>query len=59
LIWTGIATLCVGFCKEIVYRGIIIVEFKNHNAEWQVRLNSSLLFGLAHIWNSLEAKKFK
>ena len=53
LMWTALATLGVGFCEEIVYRGITVVGFRSHYAEWQVWLFSSLLFGLIHVWNSL------
>ena len=51
LVWAALATLGVGFCEEIVYRGITVVGFRSRYAEWQVWLFSSLLFGLIHIWN--------
>ena len=59
LIWTAIATLGVGFCEEIVYRGITVVGFRSHYAEWQVWLFSSLLFGFIHIWNSLAGQSLQ
>ena len=51
LVWAAVGTLMVGFCEEIVYRGIAVVGFRPAYSELRVWLFSSLLFALLHAWN--------
>lgn len=52
LIATLIATLLVGFCEELVYRGTSVVGLRASRPEWQVWLFSSMMFSLLHGWNA-------
>ena len=43
----------VGFCEELVYRGLLVVSFRSTLAEPMVWLWSSVAFGLLHSINVL------
>lgn len=53
LLWAAVGTLGVGFCEEIVYRGLAVVGFRAGHRELHVWLYTSLLFMLLHAWNVL------
>lgn len=53
LLYIGIGVALVGFCEELVYRGLVVVSFRSTLAESQVWLWSSVAFGLLHAINFL------
>lgn len=53
LLWIGTAVALVGFCEELVYRGLLVVSFRSTLAEPMVWLWSSVAFGLLHSINFL------
>ena len=53
LLWIGVAVALVGFCEELVYRGLLVVSFRSTLAEPMVWLWSSVAFGLLHSINFL------
>lgn len=58
LLWAALGTLGVGFCEEVVYRGIAVVGFRERMPEWMVWLFSSLLFALIHFWNTFAGQSW-
>lgn len=58
LFWAALGTLGVGFCEEVVYRGIAVVGFRERMTEWMVWLFSSLLFALIHFWNTFAGQSW-
>ena len=53
LLWIGIAVALVGFCEELVYRGLEVVSFRSSLREVHVWLWSSVAFSLLHSINFL------
>ncbi|RLE24665.1 MAG: hypothetical protein DRJ50_04330 [Actinobacteria bacterium] len=51
LLWLTIGTLLIGFCEEMVYRGLTIVGFRSGHREVRVWLFTTLLFAVLHLWN--------
>lgn len=58
LLWAALGTLGVGFCEEVVYRGIAVVGFRERLPEWMAWLFSSLLFALIHFWNTFAGQSW-
>lgn len=58
LLWIGIGVALVGFCEELVYRGLLIVSFRSTLPEHLVWLWSSVAFGLLHSINVLVGQGF-
>ncbi|MEA3502466.1 MAG: CPBP family intramembrane glutamic endopeptidase [Actinomycetota bacterium] len=53
LLWIGIAAALIGFCEELMYRGLVVVSFRSTLKESQVWLWSSVAFALLHSINYL------
>jgi len=51
ILWIGIAVALVGFCEELVYRGLEVVSFRSSLKEVHVWLWSSVAFSLLHSIN--------
>ena len=51
VLWIGIAVALVGFCEELVYRGLVVVSFRSSLKEVHVWLWSSVAFSLLHSIN--------
>ncbi|MCH9815899.1 MAG: CPBP family intramembrane metalloprotease [Actinomycetia bacterium] len=49
----AVASLLIGFCEELVYRGLVVVGLRARSSELKVWFFSTLLFSLLHAWNIL------
>lgn len=58
LFWAALGTLGVGFCEEVVYRGIVVVGLRERLPEWMAWLLSSALFALIHFWNTFAGQSW-
>jgi membrane protease YdiL (CAAX protease family) len=48
LLWIVVGTLLVGFCEELMYRGLVLVGFRGGMREALAWFWSSVAFGLLH-----------
>lgn len=53
LLLTALATLFVGFCEELVFRGLVLTAFRRSMSEAGAWFFSTLAFGLLHLPNAL------
>jgi membrane protease YdiL (CAAX protease family) len=53
LLLTALATLFVGFCEELVFRGLVLAAFRRSMSEAGAWFLSTLAFGLLHLPNAL------
>ena len=53
LLLTALATLIVGFCEELVFRGLVLTAFRRSMSEAGAWFFSTLAFGLLHLPNAL------
>jgi membrane protease YdiL (CAAX protease family) len=53
LLWIVVGTLLIGFCEELMYRGLVLVGFRGGMREAFAWFWSSVAFGLLHSINFL------